>query len=200
MKDMTDHAISYVRQQKTLAPDKPFFMYFAPGATHAPHQAPKEWIAKFKGKFDGGWDKMREETLERQKKMGIVPANTKLAPNLKTLKIGMHYRLRRKNFSLTRWRYLRLMQHTRIMKQGQLIDALESLGQLDNTLIFYIMGDNGASGEGRMNGLFNELTIINGIDEPIEMQLKNMDKLGGPEANNHYAAGWAVAGDAPFAG
>jgi arylsulfatase A-like enzyme len=199
MKDMTDHAISYVRQQKTLAPDKPFFMYFAPGATHAPHQAPKEWIAKFKGKFDGGWDKMREETLERQKKMGIVPANTKLAPKPKDIKDWDALPAEEKKLFSHQMEVFAAYAAYADYETGQLIDALESLGQLDNTLIFYIMGDNGASGEGRMNGLFNELTIINGIDEPIEMQLNNMDKLGGPEANNHYAAGWAVAGDAPFA-
>jgi arylsulfatase A-like enzyme len=199
MKDMTDHAISYLRQQKTLAPDKPFFVYFAPGATHAPHHAPKEWIEKFKGKFDDGWDKMREETLERQKKLNIVPANTKLAPKPKDIKNWDALSAEEKKLFAHQMEVFAGYAAYADYEVGQLIDAIDSLGQLDNTLIFYIMGDNGASGEGRMHGLFNEMTIANGIDEPIEMQLKNMEKLGGPEANNHYAAGWAVAGDAPFA-
>jgi arylsulfatase A-like enzyme len=199
MEDMTDHAINYVRQQKTLAPDKPFFAYFAPGATHAPHHAPKEWIEKFKGKFDGGWDKMREETLERQKKMGLVPANTKLALKPKDIKDWETLSAEEKKLFSHQMEVFAGYAAYADDETGRLIDAIDSLGQLDNTLIFYIMGDNGASGEGRMNGVLNEISMVNGMNEPIEMQLKNMDKLGGPETNNHYAAGWAVAGDAPFA-
>jgi arylsulfatase A-like enzyme len=199
MEDMTDHAISYLRQQKTLAPDKPFFVYFATGATHAPHHAPKDWIDKFKGRFEGGWDKMREETLERQKKLGIVPPNTKLATKSKDIKDWDAIPAEEKKLFSHQMEVFAAYAAYADSETGRLVDAIDSLGQLDNTLIFYIMGDNGASGEGRMHGLFNEMTIANGIDEPIDMQLKNMEKLGGPEANNHYAAGWAVAGDAPFA-
>jgi arylsulfatase A-like enzyme len=198
MEDMTNHAIDYVRQQRTLAPDKPFFAYFAPGATHAPHHAPKEWIEKFKGKFDGGWDKMRAETLERQKKMGIVPANTKLAPKPKDIKDWDALSAEEKKLFAHQMEVFAGYAAYADYETGRLIDAIEDLGELDNTLIFYIMGDNGASGEGRMNGVLNEITTANGMDEPIDLQLKNMYKLGGPEANNHYAAGWAVAGNAPF--
>lgn len=198
MEDMTNHVISYIRQQKVLAPDKPFLVYFAPGATHAPHQAPKEWIDKFKGSFDGGWDKMREETLERQKKMGIVPQNTKLAPKPKDIKDWETLSSDEKKLFSRQMEVFAGYAAYADYSAGRMIDAIDKLGQLDNTLIFYIMGDNGASGEGRMNGLFNEFTLINGMEEPIDLQLKNMDKLGGPEANNHYAAGWAVAGCAPF--
>jgi arylsulfatase A-like enzyme len=198
MEDMTDHAINYLRQQKTLAPDKPFFVYFAPGATHAPHHAPAEWIEKFKGKFDGGWDKMRGQTLERQKKMGLVPANTKLAAKPKDIKDWDGLSAEEKKLFSHQMEVFAGYAAYADYEVGQLVDAIENLGELDNTLVFYIMGDNGASGEGRMHGLLNEMTIANGMDEPIEIQLKNMNKLGGPEANNHYAAGWAVAGDAPF--
>jgi arylsulfatase A-like enzyme len=199
MADMTQHAVTYVRQQNTLAPDKPFFIYFAPGATHAPHHAPKDWIEKFKGKFDGGWDKMREETLERQKKLGVVPANTQLAAKPKDIKDWNSLSADEKKLFSRQMEVFAAYASYADYETGKLIDAIDKLGKLDNTLIFYIMGDNGASGEGRMHGLLNEMTIANGIDEPIDLQIKNMDKLGSEETNNHYAAGWAVAGDAPFA-
>jgi arylsulfatase A-like enzyme len=199
MADMTQHAVTYVRQQNTLAPDKPFFIYFAPGATHAPHHAPKDWIEKFKGKFDAGWDKMREETLERQKKAGVVPENTQLAAKPKDIKDWNSLSADEKKLFSRQMEVFAAYASYADYETGKLIDAIDKLGKLDNTLIFYIMGDNGASGEGRMHGLLNEMTIANGIDEPIDLQLKNMDKLGSEETNNHYAAGWAVAGDAPFA-
>jgi arylsulfatase A-like enzyme len=198
MTDMTDRAIGYVRTQKSLAPDKPFFMYFAPGATHAPHHAPKEWIAKFKGKFDAGWDVMREETLARQKQLGIVPPDTKLAPKPKDIVDWATLNPEHKRLFSRQMEVFAAYASFADSEIGRLITAVQDLGALDNTIVYYIMGDNGASGEGRMHGLFNEYSIVNGVDEPIELQLKQMDELGGPKGNNHYAAGWAVAGDAPF--
>jgi arylsulfatase len=198
MDDMTDKAIAWVDFQKSIAPDKPFFAYFAPGATHAPHHVPREWIAKWKGKFDQGWDKIREETLARQIAMGIVPAGTRLAP---------------KPGAIKDWDKLSADEQTLFKHQvevfaafldytdhhlGRLIDAIERTGQLDNTLIFFVAGDNGTSGEGGMNGMFNECTYFNGVQEKVGDMLKLMDKWGGPETYPHMAAGWAVALNAPF--
>lgn len=198
MTDMTDHAIDYVRTQKSLAPDKPFFMYFATGATHAPHHAPKEWIAKFKGKFDAGWDVMREQTLARQKQLGIVPPDTKLAPKPKDIVDWATLNPEQKRLFAHQMEVFAGYASFADSEIGRLITAVQDLGALDNTIVYYIMGDNGASGEGRMHGVFNEYSTANGVDEPIELQLKQIDELGGPKGNNHYAAGWAVAGDAPF--
>jgi arylsulfatase A-like enzyme len=199
MTDMTDRAIGYVRQQKSLAPQKPFFIYFAPGATHAPHQVPKEWIAKFKGQFDQGWDKVREQTLARQIKLGIAPAGTKLAAKPKDIQDWSQLTADEKKLFARQMEVYAAYAHYADHEVGRLVDAVEELGALDNTLVYYILGDNGASGEGRKHGLFNELSTANGVDEPIELQLKLMDELGGPKGNNHYAAGWAVTTDAPYA-
>jgi arylsulfatase len=198
MTDMTDRAISYVQQQKSVAPDKPFFIYFASGATHAPHQVPKEWIAQMKGKFDMGWDKLREQTLARQKQIGIVPPNTELAPKPKDIQDWDTLSSEEKQLFARQMEVFAAYAHFADHEAGRLVAAINDLGILDNTLVFYIMGDNGASGEGRMHGLFNEMSSLNGIDEPIEQQAKLIDELGGPKASNHYAAGWAVAGNAPF--
>jgi arylsulfatase len=196
--DMTDKAIDWAKAVKSLTPEKPFFIYYAPGATHAPHHVPKEWIAKYKGKFDQGWDKLREETLVRQKALGVVPADTKLAP---------------KPAAIKDWDQLSADEHKLFAHQmevfagygefadhesGRLIHAIDDLGQMDNTLIFYILGDNGASAEGGMNGLFNESTYFNAVAERVDDILKRYDDLGGPLSYGHYAAGWAVAGDTPF--
>jgi arylsulfatase A-like enzyme len=198
MTDMTDRAIGYVHQQKALAPDKPFFIYFAPGATHAPHQVPREWIEKMKGKFDMGWDKMRAQTLARQIQLGIAPAGTKLATKPKDIKDWDTLSADEKKLFSRQMEVYAAYGHFADHEIGRLVDAVEDLGVLDNTLIYYILGDNGASGEGRMHGLFNEMSIANGVDEPVELQMKMIDELGGPKANNHYAAGWAVATDAPY--
>jgi arylsulfatase A-like enzyme len=198
MVDMTDHAISWMRYEKALTPDKPFFIYFAPGATHAPHQVPKEWIAKYKGKFDMGWDRLREETLERQKKLGVVPPNTKLAPKPRAIKDWNTLTPDEKRLFARQMEVYAGFGEMADYEIGRLIDAIKGMGQLDNTIVFYIAGDNGASAEGGMNGVFNENTYFNGVQEPIETQLKQIDKLGGPMSYAHYAAGWAVAGDTPF--
>jgi len=196
--DMTNKAIEWVQSQKSLTPEKPFFIYFAPGATHAPHQVPKEWIAKYKGKFDQGWDKMREETLARQIKLGVVPAGTKLAPKPEAIKDWDNLTAdEKKLFARQMEVYAGFGEHTDA-EIGRLVDAIGETGQLENTLIFYILGDNGSSAEGGMNGLYNEMTYFNGQQETVQDILKHYDELGGPTTFPHFAAGWAVAGDAPF--
>ncbi|SHH18910.1 arylsulfatase [Chryseolinea serpens] len=196
--DMTNNAISWVRFQQALTPEKPFFVYFATGATHAPHHVPKEWIDKYKGKFDQGWDKMREETLERQKKLGIVPSGTKLAPKPKDIKDWASLSAdEKKIFSRQMETYAGFGAHTDY-EIGRLVSAIEDLGELDNTLIFYIVGDNGASAEGSMNGLFNEMTYFNQVPETVQDMLKHYDEWGSANTYPHYAAGWAVAMNAPF--
>jgi arylsulfatase len=196
--DMTNQAIRWVQAVKSLTPDKPFFVYFAPGATHAPHHVPKEWIAKYKGKFDQGWDKVREETLARQIKLGVVPAGTKLAPKPPAIKDWDKLSAdEKKLFTRQMEVFAGFAEHTDF-EVGRLVDAIAGLGQLDNTLVFYIFGDNGASAEGGMNGMFSEMTYFNGVQETVADVLKHYDDLGGPYAYGHYAAGWAVAGDTPF--
>jgi arylsulfatase A-like enzyme len=198
MTDMTDKAVAWLKYQKALTPDKPFFIYFAPGATHAPHHVPQEWIAKWKGKFDQGWDKVREETLARQIQMGIVPPGTKLAP--KPAAINDWDKLSADEKKLFAHQvevfaaYLDYTDH----EIGRLMNAIEDTGQMDNTVVFYIAGDNGTSGEGGQNGLFNEYTYFNGVHEKVPDLLKLLDKWGGPETYPHMAAGWAVALDSPF--
>ena len=198
MTDMTNQAIHWMRYQKSLTPDKPFFMYFAPGATHAPHHVPKEWIAKYKGQFDGGWDQLREETLARQIKLGVVPQGTKLAPKPEAIKDWDKLSDdEKKLFSRQMEIYAGFGEYADT-EIGRLVQALEQTGQMDNTLVFYIIGDNGTSAEGGMNGVFNEMSYFNGVHETVQDILKRFDDLGGPQSYPHMAAGWAVAGDTPF--
>jgi arylsulfatase A-like enzyme len=199
MTDMTNQAIKWISAQKSLTPDKPFFTYFAPGATHAPHHVPKEWIAKYKGKFDQGWDKVREETLARQIALGVVPAGTKLAPKPEAIKDWDKLSDDEKKLFARQMEVFAGYGEYADAEIGRLFQAIEDLGQLDNTLIFYEIGDNGASPEGTLNGLFNEMSFFNGVPENVPAILKNLDEWGGPTTYPHYAAGWAVAGDAPFA-
>ena len=198
MTDMTNQAIKWMRSVKSLTPDKPFFIYFAPGATHAPHHVPKEWIAKYKGKFDQGWDKLREETFARQIKLGVVPAGTKLAPKPTAIKDWEKLTADEKKLFTRQMEVFAGFGEYTDTEIGRLVDAIAGMGQLDNTLIFYIVGDNGASAEGGMSGLFNEMTYFNGVQETVQDVLKHYDELGGPNTYGHYAAGWAVAGDTPF--
>ncbi len=198
--DMTDKAVGWVRQQKALMPDKPFFIYYAPGATHAPHHVPQEWIEKYKGKFDGGWDKLREETFARQKELGVIPADAVLTerpdeiPAYDDMPEELKPILAREMET-----YAGFLEHTD-HHIGRLIDTLEELDALDNTLIYYIIGDNGASAEGTPNGCFNEIAVLNGMGgiETPEFLMSKIDKFGGPEASNHYAVGWAHAMDTPY--
>ena len=196
--DMTDQAIAWMNTQQSLTPDKPFFMYFATGATHAPHHAPQEYSDKYKGKFSQGWDKLREETLARQKQLGVVPQNTVLAPKPADIKDWDKLTADEKRLFVRQMEvFAGFGEHTDA-QIGRLVEALEARGELDNTLFFYIVGDNGASAEGGMIGMYNESTIFNGVPETLDMQLKKIKELGTEHTYNHFAAGWAVAGNTPF--
>jgi len=198
--DMTTKAINWIRQQKSLAPDKPFFTYFAPGATHAPHHVPKKWADKYKGKFDQGWDKLREETFARQLKLGVIPKDCVLTerhpeiPAWDTITPVMKKVLARQMEV-----YAGFMEHTD-HHVGRLVDSLKELGILEDTLIYVILGDNGASAEGSLQGCFNEMAPLTGFPEleSAEFLTERIDKLGGVEAYNHYAVGWAHSMDTPY--
>src|ERR1700726_1463378 len=200
MEDMTDRAMAWVSQQKALAADRPFFVYFAPGATHAPHHVPKEWADKYKGKFDQGWDKLREETIARQKALGVIPQDAQLTarhaeiPSWDEMPEALKPVLRRQMEV-----YAGFMEYTD-HHVGRLLDGLKTLGICDDTLVYYIIGDNGASAEGTINGAYNEMANFNGLAalETPEFLMERLAKLGGPESYNHYAVGWAHAMNAPY--
>ena len=200
MNDMATRAIEWVRFQQSLTPDKPFFVYFAPGAVHAPHHVPQSYIDKQKGNFDAGWDVIRERIFEQQKQLGVIPADTKLAAKPDDIKDWDDLSANEQKLFARQAEvfaaYLDMADH----ETGRLIQAIEDLGELDNTLIFYIAGDNGTSAEGVMNGLYNEMTYFN--NEPkgsdVDFMLQYYDEWGGPTTYPHMAAGWAVAFDAPF--
>jgi arylsulfatase A-like enzyme len=200
MEDMTDKAIKWVRQQKTLMGDKPFFVHFAPGATHAPHHVPREWADRYRGRFDQGWDRLREETIQRQKALGVIPADAELT--------GRHD-------EIPAWEDMPEALKPVLVRQmevyagfleyadhhvGRLVDALQDLGILGDTLVYYVIGDNGASAEGTLHGTFNEMINFNGaaaIETP-EFMAARLDDFGGPDSYNHYAVGWAHAMDTPY--
>jgi arylsulfatase len=196
--DMADHAIERIRMLNSVAPQKPWLVYYATGTAHAPHHAPKDWIAKFKGKFDQGWDKVREETLARQKQLGVVPASTKLTerspgiPAWDSLDAD-HRKVAAHMMEV----YAAALSHAD-NQMGRVLNAIGEMGELDNTLVIYIQGDNGASAEGGQNGLLNEMTFFNNIPEDFAEVLRRMDELGGPMTFNHYPIGWAHAMDTPF--
>lgn len=196
--DMADQAIRWVSAQQSLTPDKPFYLYFAPGATHAPHHAPKEWIAKYKGEFAGGWDKLREETFERQKKLGVIPAGTQLTPRPAEIpawdKMGPE---QKRLFERQMETFAGFGEHTD-HEVGRLVAQLEAIGELDNTLFFYIVGDNGSSAEGGPEGTYNEMMALNGIVGKAEQMMAHLDTWGGPTTYPHFAIGWAWAGNTPF--
>jgi arylsulfatase A-like enzyme len=198
--DMTDKAIKWIRQQKALMADKPFFVYFAPGATHAPHHVAPEWSAKYKGRFDLGWDALREEILARQKELGVVPPDCELTarpeeiPAWEDMPDDLKPVLSRQMEV-----YAGFLEHTD-HHVGRLIDALADLGILGDTLVYYIVGDNGASAEGTLQGSFNELMMLNGASalETTEFMVSRVEDFGTPKAYNHYAVGWAHAMDTPY--
>lgn len=198
MTDMTDQAINWTRSVGAMDPDRPFFLYFAPGATHAPHHVPAEWIARYKGQFDDGWDKLREKTLARQIKLGVVPAGTRLAPKPPGIKDWDALTAHEKTLFSRQMEVFAGFGAYTDHEIGRLIQSLKDTGQFENTLIFYLVGDNGASAEGGMNGLFNEMTYFNDVAEAVPDILARYDDLGGSKSYPHYAAGWAVAGDTPF--
>jgi arylsulfatase A-like enzyme len=196
--DMTNQAIAWVRFQQALTPDKPFHMYFATGATHAPHHAPKEYIAKYKDKFNQGWDKLREETLKKQIEMGVVPAGTKLTERPKEIPAWDPLSADQKRlFARQMETFAAFAEHTD-HEIGRLVKAIEDMGELDNTLIFYIVGDNGSSAEGGPDGTYNELLALNGIISDLASQLPHFDEWGGPTTFPHFSIGWAHAGNTPF--
>jgi arylsulfatase A-like enzyme len=198
MTDMTDQAIAWMRFQHTMTPDKPFFLYFAPGAVHAPHHTPKEWRDKYAGKFGEGWDKYREETLARQKRLGVVPQTTKLAPWAPGVKHWDELSPdQKKAAELLMENFAGFSEYTD-HEIGRLIDALKHLGIFDNTLIFYIAGDNGMSAEGGLAGTINEMASFNGVPDTAENILKHAAEIGGPMTFPHIPVGWALAGDTPF--
>ena len=196
--DMTNQAINWVKAQQSLTPEKPFYMYFATGATHAPHHAPKEWIEKYKGKFDQGWDKLREESFERQKKLGVIPQDAKLTPRPKEIP-GWDDQTpeQKKLFSRQMETFAGFAAHTDD-QVGRLIKSLEEMGELDNTLFLYVVGDNGASAEGGPEGAYNEIMALNGIIADQAQVMGHLNDWGGPTTFPHYAIGWAWAGNAPF--
>jgi arylsulfatase len=198
MTDMTDQASAWIRYQKAMTPDKPLFVYFAPGATHAPHHVPRQWIAKWKGKFDQGWDKLREETLARQIKMGIVPPGTRLAPKPPAIKDWAELSADEKRLFARQAEVFAAFLDYTDHEIGRMLEAVEATGQADNTLVFYIAGDNGTSGEGGENGMFNEYTYFNGVQEQVPDLIELIDEWGSPKTYPHMAAGWAVGLDAPF--
>jgi arylsulfatase A-like enzyme len=196
--DLADHAIAWMQREKEIDPERPFFLYVAPSATHAPHMVPKEWIDKFKGQFDMGWDAYRVETLERQKTLGAVPADTKLTPRPESLPSWDSLNADQKRL------YARMMEvfagfGAQIdFEMGRLLDAVAKLPDADNTLIIYIVGDNGSSAEGGLNGETNEIASFNGVFEDWQDVLKHIDELGGPKYYNHFPAAWAWAMDTPL--
>jgi len=198
--DLADKAISWVREQKALMPDKPFFMYFAPGATHAPHHCPEEWSAKYKGRFDKGWDALREETLARQKQLGVVPEDAVLTERPEEIPAWDEMPEELKPVLARQMEiYAGFLEHADY-HVGRLIETLRDLEVLDDTLVYYVIGDNGASAEGTINGTFNENFTFNAANalETPEMLAARIDELGTPTANNHFAVGWAHALDTPY--
>jgi len=196
--DMTNQAINWVKAQQSMTPDKPFFVYYATGAVHAPHHVPREWADKYKGKFDKGWDAVRSETIERQKKLGVVPPDTELGELPKDLKAWDELPAdQRRLFARQAEVFAGFLEQTD-HEIGRFRQALEDIGEMDNTLFIYISGDNGTSAEGGFVGMYNEMTYFNGVAEKVEDLIPLIDKWGGPETFPHMAAGWAVAFDAPF--
>lgn len=196
--DMTDKALLWLNTHHSLTPQKPFFLYFAPGGTHAPHHVPKEWADRFKGQFDIGWDRLREQTFARQKEAGVIPKDAKLSPRPP---------------EIPAWDSFSPEEHALFARQmevfagyaaytdhevGRLVDQLREIGELDNTVVIYIAGDNGASAEGGPVGTYNEIAALNGVPGTTEQMMQYMDKWGGPETYPHFAMGWAWAGTTPF--
>jgi arylsulfatase len=196
--DMTDQSIAWIRQQQAMTPDKPFYAYYAPGATHAPHHVPADRIARWKGKFDGGWDLLREQTLARQIEAGVVPPGTKLADKPEAIRDWAELSADEQRLFARQAEVYAAFLEMADEEVGRLVSAIEDLGELDNTMIVYIAGDNGASAEGGMVGMFNEMTYFNGVAEQVPDMLARIDEWGSPSTFPHMAAGWAVAFDAPF--
>jgi len=199
MEDLADKAIGWIRQQKSIAPDKPFFVYFAPGATHAPHHVPKDWIEKYKGKFDQGWDKVREETFGRQKKLGVIPAGCELTERPAEIPAWNKTEERLRPVLTRQMEIYAAFLSFADYHAGRVINALSELKILDDTLVYYIIGDNGASAEGTLTGTLNETAVGEAPDLVTpEYLIQHIDDFGTERAFNHYAVGWAHAMDTPY--
>ena len=197
--DLAERAVAWMRMEKALRPDQPFLLYFAPGATHAPLHAPKEWIDRYKGHFDQGWDALREEVLARQKELGLVPEDTKLTPRPEELRAWESLDPKEKKVAARLMEvYAGFLAHTDA-QVGRILSALRDMKLYDDTLIFYIVGDNGGSGEGGGDyGTFNEMGRIQGVTQSPEELIGKIDTLGGPDSYPHYSAGWGWATNTPF--
>lgn len=202
--DMTEHTIRWIHDQKAQSPDKPFFIYYSTGASHAPHHVSPEWTEKYRGKFDEGWDKLREETFARQKQLGVIPPETKLTSRDPAFPAWDSLKPDEKKLYSRQMEVYAGYQENADYQVGRVVKAVEDMGQADNTIIFYIWGDNGASMEGTETGAFNEMTTLNGVPLTAEQQLMlinrygGIDAWGGPHFQPHYAAAWAWAGNTPF--
>jgi arylsulfatase len=203
--DLADRAVTWLRRHRAYSPDKPFLMYWAPGAAHGPHHIFKEWADKYKGKFDQGWDSLRESTFKRQKELGWIPANSKLTPRDKTMAAWDSVPASEREFQTRLMEIFAGFTEHADVQAGKVIDELDRLGIRDNTIVFYIFGDNGSSAEGQ-RGTISELLAQNNIPNTMEQQLAALKELGGlevlgsPKTDNMYHAGWAWAGGAPFKG
>lgn len=197
-RDLADQAIDWIRQQKSVAPNKPVFVQYANAACHTPHHAPADWIARFAGQFDQGWDALREQSLARQKRLGVVPEDSALTSRPEQIAAWDsltkdHQRVAARMMEV----YAAALAYADA-QIGRVLAELERIGELDNTLVFYIQGDNGASPEGGPNGSLNELTYVNRMEDSIESLLEHLDELGGPLHYNNFPNGWALAMDSPF--
>ena len=197
--DLTDKAITWVRSQHSLAPDKPFFVYYAAAGNHAPFQVPEKWRNRYKGKFDQGWDQVREETLERQIKLGVVPPDTKLAPKPDGIQEWDRLTPDEKKVFARYMEIYAAFGEVTDYEIGRFLESIDALGVMDNTLIFYITGDNGPVFQGGPTGAFNEMSVFNATPEPLEIALAHLDDFGGPGSHILYPNGWALAGATPFA-
>ena len=195
---MTDQAITWMRSQQSLTPDKPFFIYFATGATHAPHHVPANWVDRYKGKFDDGWDVYREQTLARQIELGVVPPDTNLASKPADIADWDTLSADEKRLYARQMEVFAAFAEHTDYEVGRLVDAIEAMGEMDNTLFIYVFGDNGSSAEGGLTGTFNETIVLNGLPDSVEDQLQYLDEWGGPTSYPHFQAGWAVATNTPF--
>ncbi len=199
MEDIADRSILWLHQQNSTAPDKPFFLYLAPGATHAPQHAPKDWIAKYAGRFDQGWDAVREETFARQKELGVIPADAELTPRPAEIPSWEDTDPALRPVLARQMEVYAAYLEFADFHIGRVIDAIEELGVLDDTLVYYIVGDNGASAEGTHIGTINEILIAEAPDLGTpELMMGHIDELGGPSTYNHYAVAWAHAMCTPY--
>ncbi len=198
LEDMTDQTVAWIRFQKALTPDRPFFVYYAPGATHAPHHVPQEWIERYRGQFDQGWDTLREQILARQIQLGVVPEGTQLAPKPAAIPDWADLSDDEKRLFAHQVEVFAAYVAMTDYEIGRVIDAIAGTGQLENTLVFLVYGDNGTSAEGGRNGMFSEMTYFNNVQETVPDMLAKIDKWGGPETYPHMAGGWAVAFDTPY--